>query len=418
MNASKKIMNQDKTDSSKKKVSAPVGGQTLGAAGSEGPGTKGIVLGVICALIVIGICIGVGVQQFKPTTVLKIDDTKFSLDDMMYPIYEKESQYLPSNDLYQMYTQTSVWDTQYLGEDPQVSKSLSNAEGLKQEIINAETEYEVLYNTAIKEKYTLTKAEKADAKKQAKKAVKGLSWYQKVRLSISESNLTERFEKRILANRYKKDTQEAVNKTVDEKKEKESVKKEDYKQYDVDFYAFSKTSVDPQTQESKELSADEVKKLTEDMKKLKKDAKKKDADFTKLLGENKENGITFDSASILEKEGWSTYLSEDNLKKITSLKNDEISDVITDESTGYTVLVKMKNNDSSEAYDAACDEAVKNAQTQAYIAKLNEIKKNFKIKVYNKVWDTVTIGSMTTEIVTADDLTKMNEKDSSTSESK
>ena len=41
---------------------------------------------------------------------------------------------------------------------------MTNAEGLKQEIINAETEYAVLYNEAVKAKYKLTKDEEKDAR--------------------------------------------------------------------------------------------------------------------------------------------------------------------------------------------------------------------------------------------------------------
>lgn len=38
-------------------------------------------------------------------------------------------------------------------------------------------------------------------------------------------------------------------------------------------------------------------------------------DFTKLLGSEKESGVTYNSGNFTEKEGWSTYLSDANLKK-------------------------------------------------------------------------------------------------------
>lgn len=86
-----------------------------------------------------------------------------------------------------------------MGTDSTVDSNVTNAEGLKQEIINAETEYAVLYNEAVKAKYKLTKDEEKDARSQAKKAVKGLSFVQKLQLNISEKKLSKRFEKRILA---------------------------------------------------------------------------------------------------------------------------------------------------------------------------------------------------------------------------
>ena len=89
MNSSKKLLNKANEDShSSGSVSAPTSTTTLGGK-SGGPSTKAIVLGVFCVLIILVLRIGVGVQQFKPQSVLKIDDTKLSMDQMMYPIYER-----------------------------------------------------------------------------------------------------------------------------------------------------------------------------------------------------------------------------------------------------------------------------------------------------------------------------------------
>lgn len=56
--------------------------------------------------------------------------------------------------------------------------------------------------------------------------MKGLSWVQKFRLSMSKKKLTKRFEKTILADRYKSDRQKELNKKVDET----SGYKEDFKE--------------------------------------------------------------------------------------------------------------------------------------------------------------------------------------------
>ena len=141
-------------------------------------------------------------------------------------------------------------------------------------------------------------------------------------------------------------------------------------------------------------------------------------DFTKLLGSEKESGVTYNSGNFTEKEGWSTYLSDANLKKIKKMKNGEISGVITDSSTGYTMLIKMVNNNSNKSYDSACDEAITSAKQTAYNAWLAKLEKKHQIKKYDSVWNDVKIGTVTTSIVTADDLSKMAEADSSSSESK
>lgn len=412
MNSSKKLLNKANEDShGSGSVSAPTSTSTLGGK-AGGPSTKAIVLGVCCVLIILVLCIGVGVQQFKPQSVLKIDDTKLSMDQMMYPIYERESRYLPSNDIYEQIMNTSVWDTAYMGTDPTIDSSVSNSEGLKQEIINAETEYEVLYREATKADYKLTDDEKKDAKEQAEKAVKGLSWSQKLQLSISKNKLTKRFEKRILADRYKEDKKKETDSSVDESTATASVSKEDLREYEVQYYSFAKTDNDMATGETITHTDDEISSLEKELKALAKKAKKAD-DFTKLVDDQENSEIKYETDSFTEKDGWSQYLSEDNLKKVKAMEKDEVSGVIKDESTGYYMVIKMIDNNSTKSYDEACDTAIEDAKNTAYYNWLDEIKKNYNIKVYDSVWNDVTIGTVTTGIVTADDLAKMAESDSS-----
>lgn len=401
MNASKKIMNQGKKEETISTSSAPKTNSKVKLGGaSDGPGMKTYVLGGFCVALILILCIGVGIQQFKPSTVLKIDGEKITMDDMMYPIYERESKYLPSNEIYST-----------------VDSNVTNAEGLKQEIINAETEYAVLYNEAVKAKYKLTKDEEKDARSQAKKAVKGLSFVQKLQLNISEKKLSKRFEKRILADRYKADQKKTTDATVNEKDAIKNVSKKDLRQYDVQYYSFAKKSTDSSTGTETKLTDKQIKEYTKKLNELA--AKAKTAkDFTKLLGSKKESGVTYNSGNFTEKEGWSTYLSDANLKKIKKMKNGEISGVITDSSTGYTMLIKMVNNNSNKSYDSACDEAITSAKQTAYNEWLAKLEKKHQIKKYDSVWNDVKIGTVTTSIVTADDLSKMAEADSSSSKSK
>lgn len=412
MNSSKKLLNKANEDShASGSISAPTSTATIGGKAS-GPSTKAIVLGAFCVLLVLVLCIGVGVQQFKPQTVLKIGNTKISMDQMMYPIYERESRYLPSNDIYEQIMNTSVWDTTYMGTDPTVDSSATNSEGLKQEIINSETEYEVLYREATKANYKLTDEEKQDAKKQAEKAVKGLSWSQKLQLSISNNKLTKRFEKRILADRYKEEKKKETDASVDENAAIASVSKEDLREYEIQYYSFAKTDNDETTGETITHTDEEISNLEKELKDLAKKAKKAD-DFTKLVADEENSEIKYETGSFTEQDGWSQYLSEDNLNKVKAMEKDEVSGVIKDESTGYYMVVKMIDNNSTKSYDEACDTAIEDAKNTAYYSWLDEIKKNYNIKVYDSVWNDVTIGTVTTGIVTADDLAKMAESDSS-----
>lgn len=411
MNSAKKLINQqNKPDDKTKKPGVPASDKrVLGDAGG-GPGRKPVILGAICVILVIVLCVGVGIQQLKPQRVLAVNDTKMTMDDLMYPVYEQESRYLPLDETYQYMMGTSVWEYSYQGSDSSVAAGTTNAEGIKQEIINSETAYEILYQEAVKAKYELTGDETEDAEKQADEALKGLSGVQKLKLCISKKKLVSRFEKRILADRYKKDQQEALNKEVDEDKAIAGISKEDYRQYDIGYYYAPLSTTDSEGN-SKELSDSDKKELADDIRALAKKASKAD-DFSKLIGDESKSDIKYNEGNFTEKGGWS-FVSDKNLKKIKKLNNGEISDVFIDDSAGYYVFVKMTDNNSTESYEKECDDAISKAQQAKYDEWYSKLKESYDISVNYDIWDDVTIGTVTTGIVTAEDLQEMSEEASS-----
>ncbi len=404
MNSSKNIMNQQKKDKgAKEAVSPSVPEKTLKKSGGflAGRDLKPIILTVLCVVLVVVLCVGVAIQQFKPKVAVTVGGTKFTLDDMMYPIYELESTYLPYNEWYQSMSGGTIWEADYQGEAGTMS-GVSNSIGWKQEVLNAEVQYEILYQKAKEAKYELTEDEKKDAAEDAKEALEGLSWLQKMQLNISESKLTERFEKRALADRFKKDQQEELNKDVDEEKTIADIRKEDYRQYDIQYY-YAPLKISTEEGEAKELTSDEKKELEGKMKEIASQAKTAE-DFTTLIGED-ESSITLEKeGKFTEKDGW-TYVSDKNLKKIKKMKNGTVSDVILDEN--YYVVVKMVDNNSEEAYKTACDDAIKAKQNSAYSDWYDKEQEKYDVVVNTDVWTDVVIGTVTTDIVTAEDLEKM-----------
>lgn len=409
MNFSKKKANDKAQEKQGSEVKVPE--KTLAAKKSAKIGLKPIILTALCAIVILVLCVGVGIQTMKPKTVVTVDKAKITMDDMLYPIYEVESQYASYNEMYMQYMGTSFWDSAYQSDSGTAADGVTNSIAMKSSLLNQEVEYEILYNKAVKEGYKLTADEKKDIEKQVADATKGLSWMQKLRLNISNKNLTKRFEKRTLANRYKEDIQEDLNKDVDEDAAIKDISKEDYRQYDIQFYSVATTETDDEGNTG-ELSTEQKKALEAKMQKIAAEASKKDADFEKLIDEE-EKEVTFESdANFTESSGWS-YVSEDNLKKIKKMKNGEVSGVIKDETAGYYVVVKMINNNSEEAYETACDDAIKSQQDAAYTTWYNEEEEKHKVVVNTEVWTDVTLGSVTTDIVTVEDLADMQEDASS-----
>lgn len=109
--------------------------------------------------------------------------------------------------------------------------------------------------------------------------MKGLSWVQKFRLSMSKKRLTKRFEKTILADRYKSDRQKELNKKVDETSVIKKISKKDYREYDIQYYAVALSKTDSSGNTKKVSAKKKQEYKTEINKYAKKAAKAKD--FTK-----------------------------------------------------------------------------------------------------------------------------------------
>lgn len=408
MNSAKKIMNQQNDDKKKSNhASAAKGNSKLSDGGVSD--VKKIVISAICILIVLVLCIGVGIQQLKPEVVMQVNDTKFTLDDMMYPIYERESTYLPYDEMYQMYTGSSVWDNNYMGSDRNIDASSTNAVGLKQEILNVETQYVVLYDKAKEAGYSLTDEDKEKVKTQVSDALKGLSWGQRLKLNISKGKLTKRFEKRVLVDKFQADKIKEINATVDEKAAVKDVSKEDYREYKIQYYSVSTSDTTDDEGNTKKLSAKEKKELVEKLEKVAKKAKT-EKDFTKLIEEDEED-VKYADNSFTEKDGWSMLSDKKLLKQVKAMKNNTISGIIEDKKSGNYVLVKMIDNNSPDSYDEECDTAIENARNNAYDAWYQEVMTNYDVKTMD-AWEEIEIGTVTTGIVTAEDLERMQEDSS------
>lgn len=407
MNSSKKIMSQDETKTVT--VNVPEKKQKRGGSFSGGS-KKPVILGALCVIIAVTLCVGVVIQQTKPTVLVKVGDTKLTMDDMIYPIYEVESMYLPYDEMYQAQLGYSVWEAQYQGDSS--LSGVTNSVGLKQQVLNTEVEYEILYQLAKKADYKLSAEDKKEVEKKVEEAMKGLSWMQKLRLNITKSKLTDRFEKRALADKYEEDKRAELNKEIDEAETIKDISKKDYRQYDIQYYSAALTSYDDEGN-AVTASDEEKAELKKKIEQIAKKAKSAD-DFTKLGSEDDEDVTFTEDGSFTKQDGWS-LVSKKNLKTIKSMKNGEVSEAFIDDETGYYVVVKMVDNNSEEAYETACDSAITEAQTAAYTEWYSEIQeKDFEVSVKD-AWTDITMGAVTTDIVTAEDLQDMQE-DSSESE--
>ncbi len=347
---------------------------------------------IVIAAVVLFLCVGVGVEQLKPQTVVTINGDKISLSDMSYRIWQAEQSGNSMEQFYQAYMNSSYWDAA-----SQADATKTNRDIIKAQVVAEEQEMQILYAEAKKadnaSDFDLTEDEEKDIDKEVKSILDKYTTVNRLRLGFSKSYLKKQMKMQKIADKYKESVIEGFG--IKEDEVTKDISKTEYREYDIDYYMVSLTEKDDNG-DSKDVSADKKKELKKQMEDLQKKAKDAE-DFTKLLEDSDTSGITHSSAQIVEKDGW-TYLSDDQLKDVKKMKNDEISGVIEDKENKYLFLIKMTDNNSTEAYDSACEEAVQTEKDNKYKEYLENISADYTLEVNNDVWDDVVIGTVTTGV--------------------
>lgn len=386
MNSAKKALkNQDQNQ------------KRLGDAGDK---KNPIALIVIVAVVSLILIVGVAYDSFKPQNAVTIDGKKISIEKMMYNIWTTETQYEYMDQIYQMNFGSSYWDMM-------AGSGTTYRDQAKDEVMNQEIQAALMYQDALDAGYKLTEDEEKEVEEELQDILKMYSFWNRMRMGFTKSYLKKQIGRAKIVSRYREDLIEGFD--VDDEEIKKDFKEADYKEYEIEYYSAPITEEDEDgnsiTIGKKELSA-----VEEEMKDLRKDADTAE-DFSKLLpeeesddgeeesaeSEENEASITYNSGSFLEKDGWQ-YASDKNCDIIKKLKVDEISDVIVDEESGYMYFVKLTDNTSTESYDEAVENAITEAENTAFDEWYEALKEKHKVKVNDKVWDTVEMGNVTTAI--------------------
>ncbi len=316
----------------------------------------------------------------KSQTIITVNDTKIAMDTMMYYIMEQESEYSYYDVYYKATYGTSYWDLEVEEEEGRTVR-----DEIKDYILEIAQLYEVFYQEAQKRGYELTEEDEEEAKSNASSIWEKMSDRQKETTELTEELLVEIFKKISLATKLYDDVDAKL--VVDEEAARNSVNPEDYKEYSIEIMSLDNIEEDDEGYwvdvPKKELKK-AVKRMEQYGKKL-----KKGKTMEEVVPES-EKRITVESLLFMEGD---KQLGEVLEKAAVALKNDEHTGVIeTDD--GY-FMIRMDNNESTESYDTAVQTAVEDAQTAAFEAAYNEIKKAYQVEINQDRWDQVVIGNLT-----------------------
>ncbi len=314
-----------------------------------------ILLGVLAIAV---LCGGIMFIQLRPRPILTVEylDEKTG-QQVVNTVNYKDAAYdiLNAEMIYNMY------GINWLEEDENGNTMSDN---VKNEIMSSIKEREMKYILATKAGITLTPEEQKELDESVISARESFTEAQKGIAGLDEATIRTIKEKEMLADKFKEAYLE--KNPVDAESIKKTVKKEDYKEYSVQYYTIAKTDA-----EGKEKAADVLKTDKENMDKLYAKAKTA-SDFSKdMITDSDDNktddttGIAFKEAKLCEANG-TVVFGEKTMKQVKKMKNGDVTTVLEDDGINGYVVIKMVDNDSASAYETACENAVTSAEDSKY----------------------------------------------------
>lgn len=364
MNSTKKVLKGNTVE--KKQSKKP----------QEQGGKKGTTMLAILTSLVVLMCGYIAWESLHPKLILTINGEKTYLEDMNYQIMQAEKLHNSIAAIYaQMGYAQSYWDMEQDG--------VSTQKSVRDEIINAEIEQQLLYAEAEKNGYTATDEEKEKALASAKELLEDLSDEKKEKTGFTEENLTEAYTKDAVVARYKQDLIDSFD--IDDEEIKAGVDKEQYREYVAQCFYVANTD-----EEGNELSAAKLEEAKAALIK-EADAAKSVEDWSKVLDEEAENQVvSYESVSFIKED---TNYDEAVMAKAMTMENGEISEVVEGEDGYY--IIKMKDNNSSARYEEAVKEAISTVENQKFDEKYLAIYETYDVQINEREWKKVVVGNIT-----------------------
>ncbi len=383
-------MNNSKKLAKNNGVSKKQGGGTSALSFVSSKNKVLVILGILAVIV---LCAGVCYMQLRPRAVLVVSTTDENgtqkkdtvyMKEAVYSIYQVENQYNQYSSIYQQLYGKTYWEMEDVD-----SKGRNGASAAKKQVMDSLKQREVLYMEAQKRGYSLTAEEEKTAENNVADTMKNFTDKQKKLEGLDEKTLKSEFKKNALAEKFR---QILIKESgVDEEALKATVNKQDYRQYTLQYYKVS--NQETSGEETKEVSAEQKQTNLTNMQALQEKAKTA-KDFTKLLDDNDKTGIQYQTENLIKKDlKDSTFLNKKLRKQIMKMDNGQISDIIEGDDGYY--LIKMVNNDDSEAYDNQCQSVVNEEETKQFNARYAEFAPNYVTEVQSYWKGRVKLGSYT-----------------------
>lgn len=338
-----------------------------------------IIVGAAIMLAVV-ICIGIVYDGLHKDPLITIDNKVYDMEDMMFYIYATEMQYNSIASFYeQIGSTTDYWEEE-------ASEGITNREQAKDDVMYQAIQVTLLYNEAKKAGYSLTSEEKESVSTNAKETYENMNATQKRVTGLTRSKLKTAYTMATIADRYRTDTIDGFD--IDDAALTAEVSKEDFRQYDIQYYTALKTTTDEEGNAT-DLPDSELEEIKADMEELLATAKTAE-DFTKLLPEDTEgNPISYGSSSFIETD---TPYTEEVRNAVKALANDEISGVLETDTAYF--FFKMIDNNSTDRYESEVESKITTEENTKFEEWFENLKSEHNIVIDEAEWSGITLGNI------------------------
>ncbi len=324
-------------------------------------------------------------QNDLEKVVLTINDTDYTLQDIMYVLYSVESQTADEINRYivQGNTESDYWNE----IDDATGKTVR--ELTKQSILDTAENIIIQAQLAKEQGYELTADELDTVNSEVDLVLDNMEGNAEylTRTGFTKEKLTELVKQYNLAYKYSMDQMDKME--IDEDSVKSDIDPKDYAQVEVEYILFWTGDVDTEGN----YNLYEPEKITEILKKAQAAYEEvaKGADMMAVGDEyySEEYPVEAGTQPLFD----NPEQNEESLyNAFKSLKVGELYPGVIETSDGY-YIIRLVNDNSTDAYEQMVEEEIRYARSSAYDAEFEKIKADYNIKINEENWASIQIGN-------------------------
>lgn len=315
-------------------------------------------------------------EEYAKTVAVSVGEEDIAMDKAMFLIYSMEVR----GNYYALYYEsqygTNYWDMVYDDEGH------TTRDVFKQETMDMLVQYAVLHDCAVKNDMTLTENDIAENNAYVERIKEALTAEETERGGFTTDGLREVCAWMMLAEKYYNKMTERLG--VTKEGVRETVKKEDYKEYETEYLYLATTYYDENYELRQEDEA--VKKACmQQMKEYYKEVL--DGKTFEELAEGEDAPVRNIRTFLADGAG-----AEEAYKKAAEgLKPGEVSGPVQTEYGVY--LIRMLDDKCTKTYEAAVDAAYEVERSNAFAAAYEVLLAEYPVQVNEAVWDEVLFGA-------------------------